>query len=312
MGVNHPGQGAADDLKRVQRNQGVATMQNTSISRANFTVRDGGHIIIENGGLDVTGSANITGTAVVNGLLTGAGTIDWSGPSIFRGTLNVTGNMATGGTLTVLGTTSLDGAVTMNNDLTMGTGRIVAGPVRIDKAGSYGGRVYSTSILVLEAADAILMPNDVDIRGILLTDGLDVDGPKNFRISHPTKPGYWLRHGSTESPVSGIEYWGNEVLDADGEFVVELPDYFDALAKSEGRVPFASGRGFNADWTDIEDGKFTVTGTPGGRFSWQVKAERIGGDFLLEEEIPPEPTDDGRVGPWRMPYSSAGEGDDDG
>jgi len=299
MGVNHPGQGAAAEVKRAQRNQGVATMQNTSIGRGNFTVRGGGHIIIENGGLDVTGSANITG------LLTGAGTIDWYGPSIFRGTLNVTGNMATGGTLTVLGTTALNGAVTMNNDLTMGTGRIVAGPVRIDKAGSYGGRVYSTSILVLEAANAILMPNDVDIRGILLTDGLDVDGPKNFRISHPSKPGYWLRHGSTESPVSGIEYWGDEILDADGEFVVELPDYFEALAKPEGRVPFAVGRGFSADWSDISDGKFTVAGEPGGRFSWSVKAERINADFLLEEEIPPEPTDDGRIGPWRMPYSSA-------
>lgn len=305
--VNHPGRGAVADVKRVQRNQGVATMQNTSISRANFTVRGGGHIIIENGGLDVTGSANISGTATINGLLTGSGTIDWYGPSIFRGTLNVTGNMATSGTLTVVGGTTLNGAVTMNNDLTMGTGRIVAGPIRIDKAGSYGGRVYSTSILVLEAGNAVLINNDTDIRGILLTDGLDVDGPKNFRISHPTKPGYWLRHGSTESPVSGIEYWGKEILDDDGQFVIELPDYFEALAKPEGRVPFATGRGFNADWSDIEEGKFTVTGKPGGRFSWQVKAERIGGDFLLEEEIPPEPTDDGRVGPWRAPYSSTDE-----
>lgn len=308
MGVNHPGQGAADDLKRVQRNQGVATMQNTSISRANFTVRDGGHIIIENGGLDVTGSANITGA------LTGSGTIDWSGPSIFRGTLNVTGNMATGGTLTVLGTTSLDGAVTMNNDLTMGTGRIVAGPVRIDKAGSYGGRVYSTSILVLEAANAILMPNDVDIRGILLTDGLDVDGPKNFRISHPTKPGYWLRHGSTESPVSGTEYTGTATIGPEGEAVVELPDYFEALNKQHGQTVqvTAVGRPFLVGADKPYDGKFTVYGDAGREVDWVVKAEREGADFPLEEEIPPEPTDDGRVGPWRMPYSSMEEVNDHG
>lgn len=284
MGVNHPGQGAAAEVKRAQRNQGVATMQNTSIGRGNFTVRGGGHIIIENGGLDVTGSANI------NGLLTGSGTIDWYGPSIFRGTVNVTGNMATGGTLTVLGATSLDGAVTMNNDLTLGTGRIVAGPLTIDRLGGYNGRIAASSALVLDAGTGVLIRANTDIQGILLTDGLDVDGPKSFRITHPSKPGYWLRHGSTESPVSGTEYTGRVTLDADGEVTVQLPDYFEALNKPEGRTVQLTpvGRPFPVGADEVLDGQVKVYGDPGREVFWLVKAERIGGDFLLEQEIPVE------------------------
>jgi hypothetical protein len=37
------------------------------------------------------------------------------------------------------------------------------------------------------------------------------------------------------------------------------------------------------------DGKVTVYGEPGREVFWLVKAERYGGDFVLEEAIPPEP-----------------------
>ncbi|PVE94986.1 hypothetical protein [Microbacterium sp. TPD7012] len=272
-------------------------MQNTSISRANFTVRDGGHIIIENGGLDVTGSANITGA------LNGSGTIDWTGPSIFRGTLNVTGNSAFSGTMYIGGVTTLAttlnvlggliqaGAVTITPT---GGGMIQLGSLQID--GDLGGTIRSSGTVYLTGAAStsvrvtgLLAASDALVLGKITAGELDVVGPKSFRMVHPSKPEtHWLRHGSTESPVSGIEYWGNEVLGADGKFVVELADYFEDLAKPENRSVLVTGRGFNADWTDIEDGKFTVTGTPGGRFSWLVKAERFGGDFLLEEEKPTE------------------------
>lgn len=296
MGVNHLGPGGMEQqiarLWTAVKAISKATLQNGAIGRAGLRIYNGGWLRIENGGLSVTGSAVVSGTATINGLLTGSGNIDWYGPSIFRGTVNVTGNMATSGTLAVLGATTLTGDVTLQNDLTLGpSGQINAGTVRINRFGSYGGQIVSTgSVLYLGAAASVIVGAEyLSTNKIEGTDAkfftLDVLGAKSFRMPHPTKPGMWLRHGSTESPVSGIEYWGDEVLGADGKFVVELPAYFEALAKPEGRVPFATGRGFNADWTDIEDGKFTVTGEPGGRFSWQVKAERIGGDFLLEEEI---------------------------
>lgn len=303
MGVNHPGQGAAADLKRVQRNQGVATLQNAAIGRAGLRVYDGGWVRIENGGLSVTGTASVTG------VLTGSGTFDWSGPSILRGSVNVTGNMYTSGELgisgplAVGGSTTLNGPVTMNNTLTLGaSGQITAGSVVINRFGSYGGQIVSTgSVLYLGAgASVIVGAESMSTNELLATDltcfTLEVYGAKNFKIPHPTKPGYWLRHGSTESPVSGTEYTGRIKLDAAGEAVVELPPYFEALNKPGNRTVQLTpvGRPFPVGADDVVDGKVTVYGAPGREVFWLVKAERKNADFKLEEEVPAE-VDDGEA-----------------
>jgi len=67
------------------------------------------------------------------------------------------------------------------------------------------------------------------------------DGPyltagdvKAFVIPHPTDPERLLVHGCTESPVAGIEYWGEAVI-ADHQATVVLPAYFEALAEPGGR-----------------------------------------------------------------------------
>lgn len=294
MGVDHLGlQISMDQLLRVVRREAIATVQHAAFGRGGLRVYGGGFITIENGGLDVEGTATVTG------LLTGNGTFEWWGPSIIRGTFNVVGNAAFGGTLDVLGATNISGAVTLDSDLTLGTGRILSGGLIIDKFGPYAGRIYGTSALVLDAATAVLINNDCDVRGILLTDGLDVDGPKNFRITHPTKPGYWLRHGSTESPVSGTEYKGRVELDETGTGEIVLPEYFEALNKPEGRGVQLTpvGRPFPVGAEEVVNGRVTVYGDPGREMFWTVSAERKNADFLLEEEIPLEKTDDGRVGP---------------
>src|SRR5690606_37791999 len=118
--------------------------------------------------------------------------------------------------------------------------------------------------------------------GVYANGGFSVNGPKNFLIPHPSKPGMELSHGATESPVWGIEYWGTDVLDDTGRVVVELPDYFEALAKERNRVVLVTPQGGAVKWIEIEDGKFTVTGQPGQKLSWLVKAERHGADFPVE------------------------------
>jgi len=291
-------------LRRDERRAGRQTIQNAAIGNAGIRVYDGGWIRIEDGGLQVTG------TASVSGRLEGDGTLEWDGPSYFNGTTTVRGNFGTTGSATIAGSTTISGNttisgdlnvtgetalnadVTLNQDLTLGpSGKITAGTVVIDRAGSYGGRVVSTgSILYLYASSSVVIGADyLSTNKIEGTDAkfftLDVLGAKSFRMPHPTKPGQWLRHGSTESPVSGIEYWGESTIGADGSIDVELPEYFEALAKPGNRTVFVTGRGHSPDWSDIDDGSFTVTGSPGGRFSWLVKAERFGGDFLLEEEV---------------------------
>lgn len=58
---------------------------------------------------------------------------------------------------------------------------------------------------------------------------------KTFVIDHPTKPDRYLVHGATESPHAGIEYWGTVIVE-DGHAEVQLPDYFEALARPDGRI----------------------------------------------------------------------------
>lgn len=102
---------------------------------------------------------------------------------------------------------------------------------------------------------------------------------KSFVIDHPDDPDRWLVHGCTESPMAGVEYWG-EVEIVDGEAVVELPSYFESLTLQENRqvflLPIDELCAVTA--SRIENGRFRVrcSGPDGTRVSWMVKAERSG------------------------------------
>ncbi|MFB7843639.1 hypothetical protein [Microbacterium sp. NPDC056052] len=267
----------------------------------------------------------VEGSAYVSGILHGDGEFNWSGdmnlsgsqnvtgPVTFTGAVVVNGNISINGAASISGTTTISGATTLSSTLTISSGQILAGDVTVTPTGggrvqvgglwidgALGGSIHSGSTINMGdgettavrvvggfTASRILALGTITGTEISGTS-LDISGAKSFRIDHPTKPGTWLRHGSTESPVSGTEYTGRATLDGDGRAVVALPDYFEALNKSVGRtvqvtpvgVPFMVG----AD--DVADGKVTLYGEPERDVFWLVKAERHGADFLLEESQP--------------------------
>lgn len=304
--------------KRLQRVERAAPLGYSSITR-------GGMRIASAEGLTIQGTSRTTGTQNIDGTLNGSGSFDWTGPSwmrgafgiqgsttisgtlgvsstaTFSGNTNIGGTCTIGATLTVNGNTTLNGDVTLNNDLTLGaSGQITAGTVRINPFGGYGGQVVSTgTVLYLGAGQTVIVGAEyLSTNKIAATDieafSLDVLGPKNFRIPHPMKDEHWLRHGSTESPVSGTEYTGRVTVGHDGSAIVELPEYFEALNKPNGRTVQVTpvGRPFAVGADEVADGSFTAYGEPGREVFWLVKAERFGGDFLLEEQIPPAPFED--------------------
>jgi hypothetical protein len=93
-----------------------------------------------------------------------------------------------------------------------------------------------------------------------------------------------LFHASTESPVSGIEYWGQETIDASGVAEIIMPEYFEGIAKPDNRAVLVQAQGAYVTWSDVTDGKFTVNGPANTKFSWLVKAERYGGDFEVVQD----------------------------
>lgn len=279
MGVDHPGLGMSlGELMRMVRREAIAALQNSSIGRAGLRIYDGGVLLIEDGGLSVTGTANVSGT------LTGSGSLTWTGPSLFQGTVNVTGNSAFGGTLSILGATTIGGLVTLNNDLSLGTGRILAGPVIIDRLGPAGGRIRSTGQLILgDGSGSVYVDGSTSVQGPLSCTGNffasgDVGGgSKSFWIDHPTKAGKQLRHGSLEGPEHGVYYRGVVTFDGDGEAVFELPDYFTALVLPED-VPTVQvtgvGRPFLTGAERVVDGRVTAYGDPGREAHVTVTAAR--------------------------------------
>lgn len=119
--------------------------------------------------------------------------------------------------------------------------------------------------------------------GVSVSVGLTVSGAKNFVMDHPTKPGMELLHGATESPVSGVEYWGCGTVGADGTGSIALPEYFTALTKPGSVCIGVWGNGAQVSWSNTVVGnRVAVTGPAGTGYMWLVKAERTGADFPVE------------------------------
>lgn len=303
-----------DILTRLRILESMAPVGFTAVTRGALRIASNEGLLVEgsakvDGWLIVTGTERVTGLLEVLGTLQGSGSIVWTGPASFSGDTSI------GGNLDVTGETTLQALVTLLNDLVVsGAGKIIieggpspitlqngtlgfgtgakleadGGGARLVASGGSGPRVFafpgSVGMQHSLGHSVIVTSSQTTVEGGLVTDTLSTSGAKLFSMPHPTKPDHLLQHGSTESPVSGIEYWGDAALDENGQATVELPEYFEGIAKPEGRAVFVTGRGFAADWTDISRGAFTVSGATSGRFSWLVKAERVGADFDVEPE----------------------------
>lgn len=115
--------------------------------------------------------------------------------------------------------------------------------------------------------------------GVQIFGSLSTTGTKNFRMDHPTKPDKSLVHASTESPMNGVEYWSDGLVEMplQGFKTVTLPAYFEALTAPDHRVTILTPGSADANlWAEpVANGKVIIHGTPGALFSWLVKARRV-------------------------------------
>jgi len=95
-----------------------------------------------------------------------------------------------------------------------------------DGRGVYGYASGSRGIGVFGSSEYLagMFTGNVSIFGTLAKSA------GSFRIDHPLEPeSKFLQHSFVESPDMMNVYNGNIILDYNGEAIVELPDYFDAL-----------------------------------------------------------------------------------
>jgi len=256
----------------------------------------------------ITGTQNITGAMNVNGPLNVAGTetvtgiLNVNGPWNLAGTGGITGNVSSTGTWTQTGSYTLTGAGKINVGTGMFLGPTSRGPgVQFDDGSTLSKQSYGTALNITDTIYLSASPLGVFLKygsttltlsafGVSINGATNITGAftatsKSFKIPHPTKPDMWLLHGVTESDEHGVEYRGDAVIGDNGSMAVALPEYFEALTEP-GATVYVTGRGFCADWSDVEGNGFTVTGEPGKRFSWLVKAARS--DVILQTEEPME------------------------
>lgn len=199
-------------LERRVRQSGTATPLNSAaIGREGLLVYGGGVITIENGGLKVTGTAEILGTLIASGIIQFTGEVTISGPLDVTGLMQLTGDLAVlaggqitagsaeinsdgsatfglftiaaNGDLTSEGALNIKGPATLNNDLTVAAGKkITLGGLTMENTGVGGGTVNfpngsvssssALGMLILSTVQIQISAPAVKLNGIASTTGV--------------------------------------------------------------------------------------------------------------------------------------------
>lgn len=113
--------------------------------------------------------------------------------------------------------------------------------------------------------------------GVFSSGDLGASGTKTFMIDHPLDPeNKILRHFSIESNEVLNIYRGNATFDANGEAIIQLPEYFDAINQNPSYQLTPIGGAANLYIkTEIENNTFVIAGGRiGMKVSWTVHTER--------------------------------------
>jgi hypothetical protein len=141
-----------------------------------------------------------------------------------------------------------------------------------DSIGVYGRSTNSTGVHgVSSNGHAGYFSGPVHVQGTLSK------AAGSFKIDHPLDPtGHYLSHSFVESPDMMNVYNGNVTTDANGDAVVTLPAYFEALNRDFRYQLTVIGQFAQAIvGNEIQNNQFTVkTDKPNVKVSWQVTGIR--------------------------------------
>jgi len=182
------------------------------------------------------------------------------------------------------GAGGFDGIMTMGSQNVAGVGGAGLRAIGADsEVGGAGVIAMGGSGLVADGFAGGFIGN-VDIQGTLSkTAG-------SFRIDHPLDPANkYLYHSFVESPDMMNVYNGNITTDANGEAIVRLPEYFEALNHDFRYQLTVIGQFAQAIVaSEISDNSFTIkTDRPGVKVSWQVTGIRQDA-YAIKHRIPVE------------------------
>jgi hypothetical protein len=174
-------------------------------------------------------------------------------------------------------------------------GLLAGGALYVENAGIGVWPDPWANLLVAQSGDlAAFFDGNVEVTGFLMKTG------GAFKIDHPLDPeNKYLVHSFVESPDMKNVYDGVVTLDAKGEALVPLPDYFEATNK-DFRYQLTCIGGFAPVYIaeEISDNKFKIAGGESGmKVSWLVTGIRkdpVAEANRIQVEVDKEPADRGR------------------
>lgn len=147
--------------RRLRRLESANPLSHSSLGRGRMRFYDGSKLLIENGALNVTGTATISGVLDVSGRTNLKGQTSVTGPMEISGTTTITGNTNIAGELNVTGPTTLDGITDIGGDTTI-TGLLdVTGDTTISGQLDVTGPMATKGTLSVEGVTTL--KNDLDV-----------------------------------------------------------------------------------------------------------------------------------------------------
>ncbi|HEY0701620.1 MAG TPA: hypothetical protein VGD60_02535 [Candidatus Acidoferrales bacterium] len=153
-----------------------------------------------------------------------------------------------------------------------------AARIQVEDDGGSGAYIFFNLKQTGAVTDPLFTAMEIDDSGNVSIAGNLSKSSGTFKIDDPIDPaGKYLSHSFVESPDMMNIYNGTVVLDAKGEAVITMPDWFDALNRSfqyQLTAIGAPGPGIYVA-EKVRDNHFKIAGgTPGLEISWQVTGVR--------------------------------------
>ncbi|MGV2950891.1 hypothetical protein ACNPM8_01745 [Glutamicibacter sp. AGC46] len=204
-----------DILRRLYRLERQSMLAHSAIGREGLEVYDGGWIKILNGGLEVIGSAYITGRLISNGENIFNGTTEMNGPTTVAGDFEiVSGGLFKSGTVEIrpdgsadFGTLNIesDGTLNVNNDVNvMENGIINVGTnMKLTPSDDGGAMVFQDGSKVSSVGGTVQVKSSSP--GVGFTAGLNTAGigaGPNGAIMSVGDDGEWVIQGGQVSMQS--------------------------------------------------------------------------------------------------------------
>ncbi len=271
----------ATNLGGTAANQFVQT-NDARLSNAR-TPTAGSSNYIQNTTTQQSGSFNISGNGTIGGTLTAnTATVN---QTLTATTTNISG--ATERLLNVQGSSPIGTWITLNNTTTGGHNWSIISTGESNGEGAGKLLFYD---LANNTGRLLLSDSGATITGNLTVSGAISGATKNFKIDHPLDPlNKTLTYTSVESPDMKNIYDGNITTDANGDAIVTMPAYFEALNKDFRYQLTVIGTFAQAIvFEKIKGNQFKIkTDKPNVEVSWQVTGIRHD-KFAEDKQTPVE------------------------